>query len=230
MIAGTGLRKISNELDIHISTVFYWRHKTLRALRSLRFKVLKGIVETDDTFILESVKGQKNITHRAPRIRGGKSKLRGLSNDQISILVAIDRNGSILSDVAGRGRLSAKEIDTVLSPFIEKDVLICSDSATGFKSFAKIKGLKHEVLNASKGARVKNKIFHIQHVNSYHERLKDWMKRFRGVSTRHLNSYVYWFHFLESNKKLYSAVQTQTFVVQACKLANRMTVTEFRAS
>jgi hypothetical protein len=28
-------------------------------------------------------------------------------------------------------------------------------------------------------------MFHIQHVNAYHSRLKDWMRRFKGVSTRY---------------------------------------------
>jgi hypothetical protein len=34
------------------------------------------------------------------------------------------------------------------------------------------------------GTRVKERVFHIQHVTAYHEHLKDWMCRFRGVATK----------------------------------------------
>jgi hypothetical protein len=37
MIEGVTLPKIAEELQIHISTAFYWRHKILNTLRSLGF-------------------------------------------------------------------------------------------------------------------------------------------------------------------------------------------------
>ncbi len=49
MIDGMTLPKIAEELVIHISTAFYWRHKILNALRSLGFSTLKGIIESDET-------------------------------------------------------------------------------------------------------------------------------------------------------------------------------------
>lgn len=74
MIDGMTLPKIAEELEIHTSTAFYWRHKILNALRSLGFSTLKGIIESDETYFLESEKGKKQITHRKPRKRGGKAK------------------------------------------------------------------------------------------------------------------------------------------------------------
>jgi hypothetical protein len=38
----------------------------------------------------------------------------------------------------------------------------------------------------SKEGDVKKAIYHLQHVNSYHKRLKDWMQRFQGVATKYL--------------------------------------------
>jgi hypothetical protein len=40
-------------------------------------------------------------------------------------------------------------------------------------------------------------VFHIQHVNAYHSRLKDWMRRFKGVSTKYLANYLGWRRLLE---------------------------------
>jgi transposase-like protein len=54
MIEGKSLRKIAKKLKIHLSTAFYWRHKILFALQSIGHETLKGIVESDETFFLES--------------------------------------------------------------------------------------------------------------------------------------------------------------------------------
>jgi hypothetical protein len=57
-------------------------------------KALSGIVEGDETFILESFKGKRSGLPRAARKRGGKSAKRGLSAEQIPVLVARDRHGA----------------------------------------------------------------------------------------------------------------------------------------
>lgn len=66
MVEGYTLPKIAERLKIHISTAFYWRHKILNALGSLGFNQLQGIVENDETFFRESMKGRE-ITHRKPK-------------------------------------------------------------------------------------------------------------------------------------------------------------------
>ena len=63
MINGLTLPKIAKQLKIHISTAFYWRHKVLNALGSHGFEQLSGIVESDETFFRESLKGRQ-FTHR----------------------------------------------------------------------------------------------------------------------------------------------------------------------
>lgn len=150
MVEGISLPKIAEELDIHISTAFYWRHKILNALRSLGFPTLKGIIESDETYFLESDKGKRKIVHRKARKRGGVAKKRGISKEQISVVVAQDRNGNILSKVAGRGRTTADEIDLAMGNVLDNEVVLCTDSATNYKSFAKKKGIQHEILNANK--------------------------------------------------------------------------------
>lgn len=52
-----------------------------------------------------------------------------------------------------------------------------------YKATAKAEGFAHQPLNVKAGTQVKERVFHIRHVNAYHERLKGWMRRFRGVAT-----------------------------------------------
>ena len=53
---------------------------------------LSGIAEADETFFLESFKGQRELP-RPARERGGKAAKPGISDEQIPVLIARDRNG-----------------------------------------------------------------------------------------------------------------------------------------
>lgn len=230
MVEGVSLPKIAEELNIHVSTAFYWRHKVLYALRSLGFTTLRGIIESDETYFLESDKGKKQVSHRKPRKRGGVAKKRGISDEQISVVVAYDRNGSIITKMAGRGRITAKEIDQTLGEYLDKEIVLCTDSATNYKSFAKKKGITHETINSNKGEYVKKGIYHIQHVNAYHQRLKKWMERFNGVATKYMDNYLFWFRFLELHKKLNKKLCMRTMVLDACRKANHTTISEIKSA
>ena len=40
-------------------------------------------------------------------------------------------------------------------------------------------------------------IYHIQHINAFHSIFKGFLQKFRGVSTKHLHSYLMWFKWIE---------------------------------
>ena len=61
-------------------------HRFLKAVRQAPDR-LRGIVEADETFVLESRKGERKLD-RKPRRRGGKARKRGLSREQVPVLVA----------------------------------------------------------------------------------------------------------------------------------------------
>lgn len=46
----------------------------MNALGSLGFNRLQGIVESDETFFRESLKGRREITHRKAKKRGEKTR------------------------------------------------------------------------------------------------------------------------------------------------------------
>jgi hypothetical protein len=61
-------------------------------------------------------------------------------------------------------------------------------------------GVTHRPINLSAGIRVIAGVYHVQNVNAYDSRLKDWMRRFKGVSTRHLDSYLGWFRAIDRTR------------------------------
>ena len=58
MIEGKSLAKTAALCGVHPTTAFRWRHRFLGAPASDKPRSLKGIVEADETFILESFKGR----------------------------------------------------------------------------------------------------------------------------------------------------------------------------
>jgi hypothetical protein len=88
--------------------------------------------------------------------------------------------------------LSKASVTPVLKPILNRDTLLCTDGAAFYKAAAKAEGFAHQPLNVKAGTRVKERVFHIQLVNAYHERLKGWMRRFRGVATKYLPNYLGW--------------------------------------
>ena len=196
------VRKSAARCAIASSTAFRWRHRFLHAIKTDASR-LGGIVEADETYVLESRKGsrawkqaqkaQPSATppDRKPRKRGGKASKRGLSHEQVPILVAVDRAGATISAILPT--VSADAIATVLAPLLTKDALLVTDGATAFAPCARQLGVTHEVLNPSAGEHVRGAL-HIQTVNSRHERFKDLLRRHRGIATKHLGSHLKWFH------------------------------------
>lgn len=184
-------------------TAFLWRHKVLKGYSLNPSRKLKGIAEADETFFLYSEKGSKTVSsQRKPRKRGGKAATAGISNEQVPVILGCDRQGEMVLGVAGRGRISLQDINEVLGDRIDAAATLCTDSHSSFRAFAKTNRIKYRPINISKGHRVIRKVYHVQHANSAHQRLKGWIGRFNGVPTKHLDNYMQWFGLMEETKSL----------------------------
>ena len=120
---GETVKASAARCDVAVSTAFRWRHRFLAAARS-DSEVLKGIVEADETYVLESRKGALGLGRKARR-RGGKAKKRGLSREQVPVLMAADRSGTTVSAVLPR--VDAAALTAALAPVVAKDALLVSD-------------------------------------------------------------------------------------------------------
>ena len=191
---GLSLRKAAANCGITKNTSFKWRHCFLRAPAIQQPNQMSGIVEADETYFLESFKGQRHLP-RIPRKRGGKAAKRGTSAEQIPVLVVRDRHGET-ADFILQG-ISAEQIGPALTPLLTKDVMLCTDGAPVYKQITKQAGFVHRPVNIAAGQRVLSGVYHIQNVNAYDSRLKQWMTRFHGVATRYLGSYLGWYRMID---------------------------------
>lgn len=191
------VRAAAARAGVNASTSFRWRHRFLSARKDLRDHRLTGIVEVDECFILESRKGERRLPRKA-RKRGGKAEKPGLSGEQTPVLIARDRYGHHLDAVLPNR--SEEAVSAVLKEAVSKtDVLLCMDGDPALIAFAKTEAIEYELILASHGEHVHEKVLHIQTVNSYVSRFKKWLARFNGVATKYLPNYLGWRNMLEKS-------------------------------
>lgn len=197
LVEGASITKAAEQLQVARSTAFRWRHRFLQLPQHVKTAQLEGIVEADETGWLKSCKGQRRqrrSQQRHARRRGGRAKTRGLSDEYDVVLVMRDRSGG------GADRIvqaqDAAHLAAVLQPTLAADAVLCTDGSRALAAAASHIGVEHRAVNISAGQRVRGP-WHINNVNGYHSRLKGWMRRFNGVASSYLSSYLGWFRALQ---------------------------------
>lgn len=192
------VREAAADMGINKSTSFRWRHRFLSWAGEDQPEALQGITEADEMFFRYSEKGARHL-NRAPRKRGKDGKA-----PQVCVLVARDRSGQTLDAITGLGSVSRQQLLEYLRPHLDADCLLVSDGNASYHAFAQEAGISHKAINVSIGRRVRregNAAYHVQHVNAYHGRLRQWMVRFHGVATKYLANYLAWFRGLDTHRR-----------------------------
>ena len=166
-------------------------HKPRRASSS-------GIVEADETFVLQILPraGWSDLP-RPARKRGGTARASGASyQDNIPVLVARDRKGATFDAVLPQ--VDGASIGRALAGVVTQDNHLIGDGGRPIAAFARRAGIPfHAVLAPGKPAPQAPHL-HINNVNAYHGRLKQWLNRFNGVATKNLPNYLGWRRALEA--------------------------------
>lgn len=207
---GVTITQAAARLKVARSTAFRWRHRFMALPKTVQAQALRGIAEADETFFLRSNKGQRKLD-RKPRKRGGSASKRGLSKEQVPVLVARDRSGGTADFIlAADGKAN---IVAALKPILASDAILCTDGSSVLAAAAKEIGVTHRPVNISAGQRVIAGVYHIQNVNAYDSRLKNWIRRFHGVATKYLDSYLGWFRTIDRSGP--TGLQPASFLASA---------------
>ena len=129
--------------------------------KTCRLKLSKVVGKTSSAV---QVSHESNLDRKARR-RGGKASKRGLSDEQVPKLVAVDHSGTKACSVLPF--VTADSVQCVLKPKIDDDILLVTDGNNVYPPCAKSVGIKYEVLNRSAGERVGGAI-HKQSTNNRH--------------------------------------------------------------
>ena len=105
------------------------------------------------------------------------------------MLIARNRTGAHI-DAVLPDRSEAAVRPVLEGKLSKDDTLLCMDGDKALIAFAEAEGIEYELIIASKGEHVHEKVLHIQNVNAYGGRFKQWLNRFNGVATKYLPSYL----------------------------------------
>lgn len=196
LMDGVSLAKAAERCGVHPTTAFRWRHRFLAAPALDKPMKLNGIVEADETFILESFKGRRSDLPRPARRRGGAAKHPGQSFESIPVLVARDRQGATLDAVLTE--VTAVCVAAGLRDAVTPDNQLVCDGGMAIRAFARRHRIPVHVVPAPGKPDPANPDMHINNVNAYHGRLKEWLRRFHGVATKNLPNYLGWRRTIEA--------------------------------
>ena len=196
LMSGDSLAEAAKRCGVAFTTAFRWRHRFLAAPALDKPSRLNGIVEVDETFILESFKGQRPNLPRRARKRGGKATKRGLSKERIPVLVARDRDG--LTTDAVLPKLDRASVTAALDGVVTADNQLCCDGGKAIVGFARRAQIPCCILPTPGGPRREAPNLHINNVNGYHGRLKEWLRPFHGVATKYLDHSLGWRRTVEA--------------------------------
>ena len=147
----------------------------------------------------------QNLLPRKAHKRGKQTHIRGLSHEKVCVPCAVNRNGLSIAKITNLGRVGAKDIHHAFDNRIEPNSILCTDAIACYNDLARTEKLELIQLKTGKS---KLGIYHIQHINSYHSMLKNFMIRFHGVATKYLNNYLIWHNFLNYAKESYAEKTT----------------------
>lgn len=186
----------NTELRIGVSheTAFHMRHKLLAYLEQLVRPAasLSALIEADETFVAESQKGIP-VTHRKPRLHGEGVNHRGLSHEQLCVCVATDRNHHVAATCVNRAKPSGQDLELALAEHILSGSVILCDKAQAYNRLATNTNCKKVALE---GHESYDRVYHLNTVNHLHSKLKEMLRKYRGVSTKCLNRYLALFTLL----------------------------------
>lgn len=197
MLYGLSLRKTAKDIGISTTTAFAWRHKVIKALANYQVVIeLSGEIQMDETYFLLNMKGPWKGKHmpRPSKKKGEPSIYRGVSNEQVCVLVAIDENDQVFTQIIGQGNPLKENILKSVEDKIQKKSHITSDSKSAYADIAD--QLECTITQIPSGEYTKDE-YSLGVINQYHSKLKTWFRKFRGVSTKHLEGYLMWFRFMK---------------------------------
>ena len=186
------LRECAVRCEVSLRTAWLMRRRLLKCPERFlpRFAAGAGVsVQLDETYLREGFKGNhrkgKFVLPRPARRRGGSLHRRGLGWEQICIVTGVNDSDTAFAVLGGRGVISKQRVIESLAGCIERGACVMADTAAAYPGAMDALGAVFEQTDA--------KSHRINRINTFHSNLDGFLHGFKGVSTKHLQSYLTWF-------------------------------------
>lgn len=146
--------------------------------------VLKEQIELDEKYFTYCHKG-KTIDGVKSKKRGTPASKRGLSDEKICILTAVERKGNSFLKAFNMARPTSEDILN-LKERIENGSFVWTDGLASYNSLISEKKCDHKVV---KDKNEYDAVNHLNNVNSFHSEIEKQYEYYQGVSTKYINRY-----------------------------------------
>lgn len=197
LVEQLSIRKTASKVHISTRTAFTNRFKIISCLKSFIEKIkLSGEMELDEYYLSINLKGTKaeNMPRASKKRNNTKgNKKRGISNHKVCIVSGVDENDNTYFKLAGTGSVTSDMIEDTIATKISNPKRIKVDCKSSYEKIAKDNNwnliqIKSQGYADKYGNNLAN-------INSLHSELTNFLSKFHGVSTKHLQEYLDWFVF-----------------------------------
>lgn len=214
-IKGESLAYTAGDINMHTVSVFRMRHKFLDFLERSEDRIrLDGVIEIDEKYTHEAHKGllKAEIDHEAKKITiypQTKKLTRGLGNDKICIITSLKRQSDSYCKAYNTGKPSNEDVED-LSNHIKDGSYIFTDGITVYEKLLKQKHCTYkELVDISSY----DQINHLGNVNSFHSRISEYVRQYRGVNSIYINRYA----ALYSLRQRYTGCDSKEILLKVLK-------------
>lgn len=200
---GFSHRKTADIVGIHRNTALLWRHKFYDALSYLQFSELKGEIQLDAKNIPINFKGMKaSNMPRTPKKHASKSN-KSKNRHTSCIISALDEEDHLVLRIEGFGKEDTEMYKT-LSNQIQKDSHLIGDGFQGLKTIADELACSLSIVKAD--THISDDGYNINGINQIHSELETFLRKYHGISTRHLQGYLNFFVLLKKLRYSYEYI------------------------
>lgn len=208
MLDGLSLAECAKRCGISVPTAFVWRHKILCALSKQSFDhAYSGLMEMDEMFVRISYKGNhtKSKDFVMPRNthKRGSDGCDPSNKSKVSVLCVVEREKSFSAVVPCRGMINKPLLDGLFNGRLSDESVVMTDGLRAYKQYFGTTNVQHVSLPRLGGNVHKVNVvgpYHINNVNAMHSRLRGFLKKYNGVSTKFLSNYLALFLWMENHK------------------------------
>lgn len=203
-VAGESLRALAARCGVCLKTSWFMRMRVLEVMRSQLQPMRHGegvSAQADEFYLNESLSGGRDRARdampRGPHRNGHGVRAHGISSLKVSVVTVVNDLGDCTAALAGRGRPSADEVRSGLAPADVSGSEVSTDSLAAYVApLAEAGAAAHNRYGAREAGEDE-----LGMVNALHERLRGFLWRFRGVATRRLQRYLWWFCWEEQARR-----------------------------
>lgn len=191
------LKELSEKLCISTKTAHVWKHKFLSSINEAEQIELNNCIEMDEVYLPFCVKGKRGYEKSSTLMKHEDDLMKGSYNTLF--LCFHNRNNDFdfyPLKVQKKGHVSEETVKNVIEKFkIERDTIVITDSAkSSINYFSTRTDITHQTFKSGDKS-TQTRFLHNNNINSVMSIYKDWIKRFKGYSTKYIWNYLKWFRF-----------------------------------